>query len=129
MTRTTTAGLAAGIGFAALIGLAAALLVEFDRDGIAGLAIGAGLGLLNLAVGAWATRRTLRRGTTHVMGTMLIGFFARLLVVAALILVFQKTEAVDALAFALAFMFFFFAYLTVEVLIVERTLNGSRRTA
>jgi hypothetical protein len=42
---------------------------------------------------------------------------------------FQRTGAANPVAFALTFLVFFFAYLAVEVILVERSLNGTRRAA
>jgi len=124
MTRTTTAGLAMVGGLIVLLVAASAAFIELDGDGLLGAGIGAGLGLLNLAVGYLLTRRSLRRGMKSALRTLLGGFFARLLAVVGLTLAFQRTEAVDAVAFALTFLVFFFAYLGLEVLLVERTLTG-----
>jgi hypothetical protein len=129
MTRTTTAGLAAVGGFIVLLVAASAAFIDLDAEGLRGTAIGAGLGILNLALGYFLTRRALRQGMKSAMRTLLSGFFLRLVVVAGLTLVFQRTASVDAVAFALTFMVFFFVYLGLEVMLVERSLNGTRRTA
>ena len=129
MTRTTTAGLAATGGFILLLVAASAAFIDLDAEGLAGTAIGAGLGILNLVVGYLVTRRALRRGMKSAMRTLLGGFFLRLVTVVGLTMVFQRTAAVDPVAFALTFMVFFFVYLGVEVVLVERSLNGTRRTA
>ena len=42
-------------------------------------------------------------------------------------LVFRRTGSVDPAAFALTFLVFFFLYLGVELLLVERSLAGARR--
>jgi hypothetical protein len=129
MTRTTTAGLAAVGGFIVLLVAASAAFIDLDAEGLRGTAVGAGLGILNLALGYFLTRRALRQGMKSAMRTLLSGFFLRLVVVAGLTLVFQRTASVDAVAFALTFMVFFFVYLGLEVMLVERSLNGTRRTA
>jgi len=41
----------------------------------------------------------------------------------------QRTGTADPAAFGLTFMVFFFIYLGVEVLLIERSLNGSGRPA
>jgi hypothetical protein len=129
MTKTTTAGLAAVGGFIVLLVAASAAFIDPDAEGLRGTAIGAGLGILNLALGYFLTRRALRQGMKSAMRTLLSGFFLRLVAVAGLTLVFQRTASVDPVAFALTFMVFFFVYLAVEVLLVERSLNGTGRTA
>jgi len=107
-----------------LLVVASAAFIDFDADGLAGAGVGALLGLVNLAVGYLLTRRSRRRGMKSAMRTLLGGLFARLLALVVLTLAFQRTEAVDAVAFALTFMVFFFVYLGLEVLLVERTLSG-----
>jgi hypothetical protein len=130
MKRTTTVGLAAVGGFIALLVVVSASVIDLSRPaGLRGAAIGAGLGLLNLLAGYFVTKRALRHGMKSAMRTLLTGFFLRLVTVAALIVVFQRTAAVDAVAFALSFLVFFFVYLGLEVLLVERSLNGTGRAA
>jgi len=116
-------------GFILLLAVASLYLIKLDAAGRLGLAIGAGLGVLNLAVGGWITLRALRRGMKSAMATLLGGFFARMLVVVGLLILFQRTGGVDPVAFALSFMIFFFAYLGMEVLLVERGTNGGGRPA
>ena len=43
--------------------------------------------------------------------------------------VFRRTGAADPAAFALTFLVFFFVYLGVEMILVERSLAGTRRAA
>lgn len=124
MKRTTTAGLAAVGGFIVLLVAASAAFIDLDAEGLRGTAIGAGLGILNLVVGYFLTRRALRQGMKSALRTLLTGFFVRLVLIVGLTLVFQRVGSVDAVAFALTFMVFFFLYLGVEVLLVERSLNG-----
>ena len=109
--------------FMALLVLAALAFVEPDGDGARGALIGAGLGLVNLAVGYAVTRRSLRQGMKSAMATLAGGFIARLFVVVALMLLFRRTGSVDPAAFALTFLVFFFAYLGVEMILVERSLT------
>jgi len=125
VNRTANAALLLTAGMAILLGGACVLIVDFDAAGWAGAGIGAALGLANLVLGGWLARRSLRRGMQSAMGTLLGGFFVRLLLVAALIVVFSRTEAIDAVAFALVFLFFFFAYIAFEVRLVERASSGS----
>lgn len=129
MTRTTTVGLAMVGGFTILLVVASAAFVDLDPEGLRGTAVGTGLGLLNLVVGYFVTRRALRRGMKSAMRTLLAGFFLRLVAVVGLMVVFQRIKTVDPVAFALSFLVFFFVYLGVEVYLVERSLNGTRRTA
>lgn len=129
MTRSATSVLVMVGCFICLLVVASVAFIELDREGVLGTVIGAGLGLLNLAVGYLLTRRTLRRKMTSAMGTLAGGFLARLLVVVVLMVLFQRTGAADPAAFALTFLVFFFVYLGVEVLVVERSLDGTRRAA
>jgi len=129
MTRTTTVGLAMVGGFTILLVVASAAFVDLDPEGLRGTAVGTGLGLLNLVVGYFVTRRALRRGMKSAMRTLLAGFLLRLVAVVGLMVVFQRMKTVDPVAFALSFLVFFFVYLGVEVFLVERSLGGARRTA
>lgn len=114
-------------GFIALLVLATLVFVEPDADGARGAAIGAGLGLVNLAVGYLVTRRSLRQGMQSAMVTLAGGFIARLFVVVGLMLLFRRTGSVDPAAFALTFLVFFFVYLGMEMIVVERSLTPSSR--
>ena len=129
MTRTTTAGLIAVGGFLVLLVVASAAFIHLDAEGLRGTAIGVGLGLLNFAVGYMVTRRALRQGMKSALRTLLAGFLVRLLAVAGLMVVLHRTKLADPAAFGLTFMFFFFVYMGLEVLLVERSLNGGRRPA
>jgi len=129
MTRTATLGLAMVGGFIVLLVVASLAFIKLDERGVRGAVIGAGLGLVNLAVGYLVTRRALRRGMKSAMATLAGGFFARLLAVVGLMVFLHRTGAADPVAFALTFFVFFFAYLGVEVVLVERSLNGTRRAA
>jgi hypothetical protein len=129
MSRTASQGLLMVGGFMGLLVLAAVAFVEPDGDGARGAAIGAGLGLLNLAVGYVITRRSLQHGMKSAMATLAGGFIARLFVVVSMILLFRRTGSVDPAAFALTFLVFFFAYLGVEMILVERSLTRSREAA
>jgi hypothetical protein len=113
-------------GFIALLVLAALAFVEPNGDGARGALIGAVLGLVNLGVGYAVTRRSLRHGMKSAMATLAGGFIARLFVVVAMMLLFRRTDSVDPAAFALTFLVFFFAYLGVEMILVDRSLTPSR---
>jgi zinc transporter ZupT len=128
MTRTATQGLIMTGAFIVLLVVVAATFVDMDRQGVRGTAVGAGLGLVNLVVGSLVTRRMLRQGMKSAMTMVAGGFIARLTVLASLMVIFQRTGAADPAAFALTFLVFFFVYLAVEVLLVERSLSGTRST-
>lgn len=115
-------------GFVVLLVVASVAFIKLDAGGLRGTLCGAGLGLLNLLVGWLVTRRALRKGMKSAMATLAGGFFARLLAVVGLMVLFQRTGAADPVAFALTFLVFFFVYLGLEVLLVERTI-GTRRAA
>lgn len=112
--------------FIGLLVVVALAFIEPDGDGARGAAVGAGLGLLNLGVGYLVTKRSLRHGMKSAMATLAGGFLARLFVVAGLMLLFRRTEAIDPAAFALTFMVFFFAYLGLEMVLVERSVTRKR---
>jgi hypothetical protein len=126
VSRTATQGLVMVGGFIGLLVVVAVTFVEPDADGARGAAIGAGLGLLNLLVGYVVTRHSLRQGMKSAMATLAGGFVARMLVVVGLMLLFRRTGAVDPAAFALTFLVFFFAYLGLEMILVERSLAPAR---
>jgi hypothetical protein len=129
VSRTATQGLLMVGAFIGLLVVAALAFVEPDGDGARGAAIGAGLGLVNLGVGYLVTRRSLRRGMKSAMATLAGGFLARLFVVASLMLLFRRTDSIDPAAFALTFMVFFFAYLGLEMLLVERSAAPAAKGA
>lgn len=129
MTRTATQGLAMIGGFIVLLVVVAATFVRLDAAGVRGVAIGAGLGVLNLAVGSLLARRSLRRGMKSATATLITGFSARLIALVALILVFERTHSVDPAAFGLTFLVFFFVYVGVEMLMVERLSASRQRNA
>lgn len=126
MTRTATPVLVMVGAFTVLLMVVLVAIVDLDREGVRGTAIGAGLGLTNLVVGYLVIRRTLPRGIKAAMATVAGGFIARLLVVAVLTVLFQRTGAADPAAFALTFLAFFFVYVGVEVLLVERSLETKK---
>ncbi|HEX6382284.1 MAG TPA: ATP synthase subunit I [Acidimicrobiia bacterium] len=126
MSRTASQGLLMVGAFIGLLVVAALAFIEFDGDGARGAAVGAALGLLNLFVGYLVTKRSLRTGMKSAMVTLAGGFLARLFVVAGLMLLFRRTESIDPAAFALTFMVFFFAYLGLEMVLVERSTARTR---
>jgi hypothetical protein len=129
VSRTASQGLIMVGGFIGLLMVVALAFVEPDGDGARGALIGAGLGLVNLAVGYLLTRRALRHGMQSAMATLVGGFFTRLLVVVGLMLFFRRTGSVDPAAFAITFLVFFFVYLGVEMIVVERSSAGTRSAA
>jgi hypothetical protein len=126
VSRTASQGLIMVGAFIGLLVMAALAFIEPDGDGARGAAVGAGLGLLNLGVGYLVTKRSLRHGMKSAMATLAGGFIARLFVVAGLMLLFRRTEAIDPAAFALTFMVFFFGYLGLEMVLVERSTARTR---
>lgn len=127
MTRIAFQGLLMVAGFVVLLVGATVAVVEPGRQGVWGAAVGAGLGLVNLAVGYLVMRRALRRGMKSAMATLAAGFLARLPIVVGLMLIFRRYDTIDETAFALTFLVFFFINVGVELLLVERSLNRSRR--
>jgi hypothetical protein len=127
VSRTASQGLLMVGAFIGLLLMAALVVIEPDGDGVRGAAIGAGLGLVNLGLGYLVTRRSLRHGMKSAMATLAGGFLARLFVVVGLMLLFRRTDSIDPAAFALTFLVFFFAYLGLEMLLVERSLAPSNR--
>ncbi len=127
MKNMMTTGLWAVGGFVLLIAVASSQLLKFDGPGWAGVGIGALVGLINLALGGWLLKRNIKAGGNPMTGVA-GGFLARLFVLAALTIVFQRTAAVDATAFALVFMMFFFLFVALEIYMVGRVTNERRVT-
>jgi uncharacterized membrane protein len=61
------------------------------------------------------------------MATLTGGFIARLFVVVSLMILFRRTDSIDPAAFALTFLVFFFVYLGLEMVLVERSLAPNPR--
>jgi hypothetical protein len=123
MTHTATPGLILACAVVVVLVVVLIASVELDKEGVRGTLVGAGLGLLNLGVGYLFMRRALRQGMKQALMTVAGGMIARLLVVAGLMILFQRTGAADPAAFALTFLVFFFVYLGLEVFLVERSLD------
>ncbi|MHC4937595.1 MAG: hypothetical protein ACYTHK_01340 [Planctomycetota bacterium] len=123
MSTNTTIGILAAGAFVILLGVALFMAVDFDGPGLAGIGIGAAIGLLNLVVGLWLTSRALRVGGKSVLRTMLGGFFARFVTLAVLIVVFHSMEAVNEIGFGITFMIFFMIFMGLEVRLVEKSLR------
>lgn len=128
MTQTAQRALLLVGAFIVILGAVGVGFVNRDASGLRGAAIGAGVGLANLGVGALVTRRSLRRGMRSTMTMLVGGFMARLLVLVGLFLIFEQTPSVDPAAFALTFLVFFFVYLALEMLMVERQRAAGGRS-
>jgi hypothetical protein len=109
---------------AALVAIVA--LRGLEGPVLAGLAIGAGLGGLNLAVGGFLLSWALRRRPKAALAVSLGGFFVRLGLLLGLTYAFWSVPSVDAVTFAIGFVVFFFLFLVVEIGIVGR---ASKRAA
>jgi hypothetical protein len=120
MARTGTPGVIMAGAFVVVLMVVLFATVDLDKEGVRGTLIGAGLGLLNLAIGYLVMRRALRQSMKKALMTVAGGMIARLVVVAALMILFQRTGLADPAAFAVTFLVFFFVYLGLEVLLVER---------
>jgi len=127
--KPSTLALVFGLGLALLIAVACTQLFTFDRATWLGVAIGGGVGLLNLVVSSLLMARAFRSGTTATLQALIGGFIVRLVVLVALVLTFQKVEAVNETALALSFLVLFFVYVALEVVMVERVLRRTGRTA
>lgn len=120
MTPVATRGLLVTGGFVVLIVAVSLFFVNFSSAGARGVAIGAALGIVNLAAGLFVTRRSMRQGIKSTTATIAGGFGARLVVLVVLFLVFRGSSTVDAAAFGLTFVAFFFVYLATEIVMIER---------
>ncbi len=121
MSPLAKRGLLAAAGFVVLVAAVAAAFVSFDGAAVRGVAIGAALGIVNLVVSLALTKRSLRTGGPRsAIATITGGFGARLVLLVALSLVFMQISAVDAAAFGLTFVAFFFVYLAAEIVMVEQ---------
>jgi hypothetical protein len=123
VTHTATPGLILAGVFVVVLAVVLVATVELDKKSVRGTLIGVALGLVNLAVGYVVMRRALRNSLKTGLKTVVGGMIARLLVVAGLMILFQRTGAADPAAFALTFLVFFFVHLGLEVFLVERSLD------
>jgi len=124
---TVGAALLCAIVVLALIAILASRPLE-GRSWV-GVGVGALLGGLNLALGYVATGRALRKSPQAALRAVVVGFLLRLVAIVALLLFFRSKAWIDVVAFALSFMAFFCAFLVLEVQMVQRSLQGSRRAA
>lgn len=133
MTKSTrNTGIAIVACMVLMLMVATLSFVRFDNAGILGLSIGIGLGLVNMAISYKLTTATMKdptKGMESALTVLLGGFFARLLLLVVLILLFQRTPAVDAAGFAMGFMILFFANMAIELMSLSRTWNGNGGTA
>jgi hypothetical protein len=128
VSRTASQGLVMVGGFIGLLVVVALAFVEPNGDGARGFAIGAAFGIANLGLGSIVTRRSLRHGMKSAMTMLAGGFIARLVVVVGMMLLLRRTGSADPAAFALTFLVFFFAYLGVEMILVDRSMTAGRRS-
>ena len=130
MTATTTKVLIAmTVGVALMVAGGVAYFVDLDSAGLLGAGIGAALGLLNLAVGYRMTSRAVTLGLNPALRILVGGFFVRLVVLAGLLLWFHSIPSIDEVAFAVVFMLFCFVLVAIEIVIVEKYLQGNGRPA
>ena len=120
MTPVAKRGLLVTGGFIILLVVVSLVFVRFSSAGARGVAIGAALGIVNLFAGLFFTRRSMRHGIKSTTATIAGGFGARLVVLVALFLAFRGSSTVDAAAFGLTFVAFFFVYLATEIVMIER---------
>ena len=124
-SRATVGAFVMGAVLVALL-VAVLALREFAGAAVAGLAVGAGVGGLNLVVGSWLLSWALKNRPKAALKVSLGGFFVRLALLLVLTWVFWTVPGVDAVTFAISFVIFFFLFLVVEIVIIGR---ASRRTA
>ncbi|MGH7162122.1 MAG: hypothetical protein ACREID_01455 [Planctomycetota bacterium] len=127
--KASTAGILLLAGIFVLVVFAFARHMTLDRPALVGVGLGALAGALNLVGGYFATSRALRLGTGAAMRVVLAGFFARLVLLVGLTLLFHTQAWVNEIAFALSFLGFLCVFLAVEIRLVQRFLDRSRRAA
>ncbi len=88
-----------------------------------GLFLGLGLGGLNLFVESLSLTWALRKRPSATMFVSLGGFGVRLVLVSVLTIVFAKSRTVSAVAFALAYVASFLAFLVLQVWAVTKIQN------
>lgn len=113
-----------------LLALAAVLTTRpLDQPSWIGVAVGAFLGGVNLALGYVVTGRALKSSPAAALRAVVGGFLVRLVAIVGFLLFFRTQEWIDVVTFALAFMAFFCAFLVLEVQMVQRSLRDPRRAA
>lgn len=120
MTPIAKRGLLLAAGFVLLVGAVSAVFVNFDGSAERGIAIGFGLGVVNLVLGIFVTKRALEKGIRSATATVMGGFGLRFVLLVTLFLVFKQSSTVDAAAFGLTFVALFFVYLAAEIVMVEQ---------
>ena len=120
MTPIAKRGLMVAVGFVVLAAALSVLFINFDSAAARGVAIGAALGIINIGVGLFVTKRALVKGQQSAMTTAVAVFGARLVLLVALFLAFKQTSTVDAAAFGLTFVTLFFVYLAAEIVMIEQ---------
>lgn len=123
-----------GIGAIAL--LAAALLVMsvkllgWSPEMATGIAGGGGLGALLLGLGYFGTRRALRdKELKAAMSHALGGFFFRLVALVAGVFALVYTGWANPVGFALSYLVTVFAWLALEVVMVQNALADTDERA
>jgi hypothetical protein len=91
---------------------------------ITGILIGAGFGVVNLFLSRWTARKALRLGEKYAVKVMVLGFLARLGLLAAVIFLVPRGW-MSAEAFVLTFLVAFLAGLVIEASSTLRT-DGRR---
>ncbi len=116
-----------GLMSALLLGLL--VLVVIGRGGSSaslwGVGWGAIVGGVNIALGGWLLAWTLKNRPQKAIQVSVGGFFVRLVALLGLTYAFWKMDGVDEMSFAVSFVIFFFAFLFVEIALLER---ASKRT-
>lgn len=106
--------------FIVLVACTSLFFVSFNGAAARGIAVGAALGIVNIVVSLLIAQRSLRKGMQSIMTTIVGGFGIRLVMLVGLFLAFKQSSVIDAPAFALTFVVFFFVYAAAEILMVER---------
>jgi hypothetical protein len=89
---------------------------------ISGVLIGAGFGVVNLILSRWTSRKAIRLGKKYAVTVMLIGFAARLGLLAAVIFLVPRAW-MNPEAFVLTFLVAFMVGLAVETSSWMRTMG------
>jgi hypothetical protein len=121
MTQTATPVLIMAGALVVILIIVLFASVELDSDAVLGVVIGAVVGLVNLAVGFLVLRWALRRDMKTALRVVVGGLLARVIVVAGLMILFQRTGSADPAAFALTFLVFFLVFLGLEGILVGRS--------
>ncbi|NUO17402.1 MAG: hypothetical protein HUU03_13270 [Planctomycetaceae bacterium] len=113
----------------ALLVLAIKLMGWSAEMGV-GIASGLGLGFVLLVLGYFGTRRALReKDMKAAMSHALGGFFFRLVTLVAGVFALVYTGWANPLGFALSYLVMVFAFLALEVVMVQNALDRSKEDA